>query len=178
MPSPLQGDLLSLLATSPSEPFVRTLRRLADEAPDAPSLTFQGTTMTRGELDERSTQMARAYLDLGVAFGDFVTIGLPNGLDWYVHFLACWKVGAIPQPVSPLLPAAERRAIVDLAGSTLVVGASPEDPPGRRCVPADFSPAAGTSTEPLPEVVSPAWKAPTSGGSTGRPKVIVAGTGA
>ena len=28
---------------------------------------------------------------------------------------------------------------------------------------------------PLPDAVSPAWKAPTSGGSTGRPKLIVAG---
>jgi bile acid-coenzyme A ligase len=178
MPSPLQGDIMALLASSPNEPFVRTHNRLADEAPDAPSILFEGRTVTRGELDARSTQMARAYLDLGVGLGDFVTIGLPNGIDWYVHFLACWKVGAVPQPVSPVLPPAERQAIVELADSVLVVGGAPEDHPGRQCVPADFAPPAGTSTEPLPEVVSPAWKAPTSGGSTGRPKLIVAGTGA
>ncbi len=28
---------------------------------------------------------------------------------------------------------------------------------------------------PLPDAISPAWKAPTSGGSTGRPKLIVSG---
>ena len=32
-----------------------------------------------------------------------------------------------------------------------------------------------STTRPLPDVVSPSWKAPTSGGSTGRPKLIVAG---
>ncbi len=31
------------------------------------------------------------------------------------------------------------------------------------------------SDDPLPDAISPAWKAPTSGGSTGRPKLIVSG---
>ena len=28
-----------------------------------------------------------------------VTIALPNSVDWFVAFAACWKIGAIPQPV-------------------------------------------------------------------------------
>jgi bile acid-coenzyme A ligase len=36
--------------------------------------------------------------------------------------------------------------------------------------------AEAADDSPLPLLVSPAWKAPTSGGSTGRPKLIVSGT--
>ncbi|MEC3976436.1 AMP-binding protein [Amycolatopsis sp. H20-H5] len=68
------------------------------------------------------------------------------------------------------LPAAELAAVLDLADPALVVGL---DVPGRRSVPAGFT-AAPDHTD-LPRVPLAAWKAPTSGGSTGRPKVIVSG---
>ena len=42
-------------------------------------------------------------------------------------------------------------------------------------LPLGHEPAPEFSDEPLPDAVSPAWKAPTSGGSTGRPKLIVSG---
>jgi len=42
-------------------------------------------------------------------------------------------------------------------------------------VPADFVADATLSDAPLPEAVSPVWKSMTSGGSTGRPKLIEAG---
>jgi bile acid-coenzyme A ligase len=175
---PTQIPLETLAARRPFEPYVRTLARLARECPDAALLTVADGTITRGQFEDRTNQMARAYAGLGVGFGDFVTIGLTNSVEWFIHFVACWKVGATPQPVSPRLPAVERQAIVELANSKLVVGAVSDDHPGRLCVGADFTPPQGTSAEPLPEVVSPAWMAPTSGGSTGRPKLIVAGTGA
>jgi len=37
--------------------------------------------------------------------------------------LAVWKLGATPQQISSRLPAAERRAITDLANASLIVGA-------------------------------------------------------
>ena len=46
---------------------------------------------------------------------------------------------------------------------------------GRRTILPGYRPDPGLSDEPLPDVTSPAWKAPTSGGSTGRPKLIVSG---
>ena len=33
-----------------------------------------------------------------------VTIALANSVEWFVAFAACWKIGAIPQPVSAKLP--------------------------------------------------------------------------
>ena len=46
---------------------------------------------------------------------------------------------------------------------------------GRACVSVDLLVDATDDDGPLPDRVSPSWKAPTSGGSTGRPKLIVAG---
>ena len=158
------------------KPVVRILREHAEERPDAPMITCGDATITRAELETRSNRLARAYAELGVGFGDFVTIGLPNSIEFYTAMVATWKVGAVPQPVSHRLPAAERAAIIDLANSKLVVGASDADHPGRRVVPVDYEPAAALGDGPLAEVVSPALRAPTSGGSTGRPKLIVSGS--
>jgi bile acid-coenzyme A ligase len=157
------------------EPVVRILRRLAEERPDAAAITCAGETITRAELEARSNRLARAYLGLGVGLGDFVTIGLPNSIEFYVAMLAVWKVGAVPQPVSYRLPAAERSAIVELADSKLVVGVPEGEHSGRTSVPLGYQPDATLDASPLPEVVSPALRAPTSGGSTGRPKLIVTG---
>ncbi|MDP6691377.1 MAG: AMP-binding protein, partial [Alphaproteobacteria bacterium] len=151
----------------------RILAYRADKDPDAPMLTFEGVTLSRAELDRRSNRLARAYQALGVKADDFVTIALPNGTEFIEAAFAVWKLGAIPQPVSYRLPDAERSAIIELAGPSLVVGAPSDAHPGTTCLPVDYSPDANLSDAPLPEVTSDYWKAMTSGGSTGRPKLIV-----
>ena len=60
-----------------------------------------------------------------------VTIALPELVDWFVAAVACWKLGAIPQPVSSRLPGAELAAIVELADPTVVLGVEPDALPGR-----------------------------------------------
>lgn len=151
-------------------PLAARLRDLADADPDRPALTSGAVTLTRRELDRATNALARAYAELGVRAGTLVTIGLPNGVEFVLAAVATWKLGATPSPVSFRMPEREREAVLDIANPALVVGL----PGGRRpAVPAGFTP--GTSDEPLPLAVAPAWKAPTSGGSTGRPKVIVAG---
>ena len=45
------------------------------------------------ELDARTNRLARAYRDLGVTPNSFVTIGLPNGLEFFEAVLAAWKLG-------------------------------------------------------------------------------------
>lgn len=172
------GTIVQLLEMSPIEPFVQTLSRLAVAEPQFVAISCEDDEITRAELEARSSATARAYADLGVDEGDLVTIGLPNGIDWFVSFIAVLKLGATPQPISSRLPVAEREAIVELADSALVVGADAADHPGRACVPTDFRPSPEHATDPLPLKVSPSWKAPTSGGSTGRPKLIVSGDAA
>ena len=153
--------------------------RLADHAaadPAAPAITCGERSVTRAELQMAADALARQLLEDGVKLGDLVTIALPNSVDWFVAVVATWKIGAIPQPVSARLPARELAAIVELADPPVVLGAGADAFPGRICRPAGYvAPAVAPDAEPLPDVISPAWKAPTSGGSTGQPKLIVAG---
>ncbi len=153
--------------------FGEVLADLAAVDPDRPAVTCGAVTLSRRDLDDRTNALARAYADHGVTPGSFVTIGLPNGIEFIESAFAAWKLGAIPQPVSFRLPPRELDAIVDLVQPNLLVGLTSGASPCPAVV-AGFAPPPGTLTTPLPRTVSPYWKAPTSGGSTGRPKVIVA----
>lgn len=153
----------------------RQLSERAARHPEAPAVTYNGQTLTFAELDRRANRLARAYSSMGVRRGDLVTIGLPNGTEAVTAAWAAWKLGATPQPISSVLPERERAAIVELADPALLVGVS-EHHPGRVSVPAGFEPSATFSDAPLPDLVAPTWKAMTSGGSTGRPKLILAGS--
>ncbi|MDN5919829.1 MAG: AMP-binding protein [Pseudonocardia sp.] len=152
-------------------PLPTRLRELARAAPDAPAVSDGDTVLTRAELDARTNRLARAFAARGVGPGDLVSIALPNRVRHVECSVAVWKLGAVPQPVSHRLPPGERDAVLEVADPALVVGL---ETPGRAWLPEEND-ASGESAEPLPEIVGPSWKAPTSGGSTGRPKVIVAG---
>lgn len=147
--------------------FVALLDRLATERPDAPALTCADTTLTRAEVQTLSRARAADLAAQGVVEGDFVSIALPNSPDFLVWAVAAWRLGAVPQPLSPRMAPPELQAIADLVRPRGVVGVA---------LPGHTELVSGPGEGPLPEhtPVSPYWKAPTSGGSTGRPKVIVA----
>lgn len=158
--------------------IVSIMQALADKAAENPgraAITCGDDSVTRGELESRTNRLARTFADLGVTHGSFVTVALPNSVAFYEACIAAWKLGAIPQPVSYRLPDRERQAIVELADSSLVVGVDAAAHPNRKTVPIGFTPDPSIDDSPLPDTTAPAMKAPTSGGSTGRPKLIVAG---
>jgi bile acid-coenzyme A ligase len=158
--------------------YSRRLADLAGEDPDRPAITCGEHTLTRAELESAANRLARDLSNGGAQFGDMVTIALPNSTDWFVAVAACWKIGAIPQPVSAKLPERELEAILQLANPSVVIGISSELALGRRTLPLGYRPDPDLPDTPRPDVTSPAWKAPTSGGSTGRPKLIVSGESA
>ena len=155
-------------------PLGTVVGNLAHAAPHRAALTCGTDTVSRAALEARTNRLARAYRELGVTPDSFVTIGLPNSIEFFEAVLAVWKLGATPQPISSRLPTAERRAIIDLANPSLVVGVEPSETPGRTTIPGGFQPEASLSSDPLPPLIGASFKAPTSGGSTGRPKLIVA----
>jgi bile acid-coenzyme A ligase len=156
------------------DPIGTQVSALAAADPDAPAVTCAGRTLTRAELDASTNRLARAYAELGVSTGAYVSIAMPNSIEWVQAVLACWKLGAVPQPLSARLPDAELAGILDLVPRALIVGRP--DPRGLvPHVPVGFAPDPALSDAPVPEAVSPVWKSMTSGGSTGRPKLIEAG---
>ncbi|MFE6699036.1 AMP-binding protein [Streptomyces sp. NPDC057718] len=151
-------------------PFAAKLAQLARLAPERPLVTCGEQTLTRAEFESRTNRLARAYQAWGVSEGSFVTVALPNGIEFLEAVVAIWKAGATPQPVSHRLPERELLAIIELAQPALTVGI---EVPGRPGVPAGYRPDGTLSDARLPDLISPSLKAPTSGGSTGRPKLIV-----
>jgi bile acid-coenzyme A ligase len=178
--------------SEPVPPIGTQISALAGLAPDQPAVTCDGRTLTRSELDRSSNRLARAYAERGVGVGDYVTIVLPNSVEWVQAAVACWKLGAVPQPLSPGLAAMEFDGLLALRRRALLIGRA--DPRGDRqrgeaghsgsptrqhggeipSVPVGFTPDPALSDGPLPEAVSPCWKSMASGGSTGRPKLIEA----
>lgn len=123
------------------------------------------------ELERRANRRARAFADLGVKPGDFVAVGLPNSNVFYENTFAIWKCGATPTSLSYRLPRGEAAAILELLKPSLVIGGE-ADWNAPKAIPANFEPE-GYSDEPVTGPIGRYWKAMTSGGSTGRPKVIV-----
>jgi bile acid-coenzyme A ligase len=145
------------------------LRALGMERADEAALVFAPehgdvVPITWGELDARSTQVARALQREGVGFGDRLAIALRNSPEHLFCAFGGWKLGAVVVPMRWDLPEWERSRVFDVlrprfvvdAGSLGVVAGSTAEP-----------------TQPLADVVPPAARGLCSSGSTGTPKVIV-----
>src|SRR6202000_3535175 len=93
--------------SEPSPPIGTQISQLAQAAPDEPAVSCDGHTITRGELDTSTNRLARAYAERGVGVGEYVTMVLPNSVEWIQTAVACWKLGAVPQALSARLPDGE-----------------------------------------------------------------------
>ena len=78
-------------------------------------------TLTRAELVAAVERVAAVFAERGVGEGSWVTLVLPNGIEFVEAALAAWLLGATPQPISRRLPPGERAAIIALADPALVV---------------------------------------------------------
>jgi len=152
--------------------YGRVIARLAADDPERIAVVCEDESLTRGELESHSNRLARAFMARGVERGSLVTIGLPNGIQFIVSAVAAWKCGAVPNPVSSRLPLPEREAILELADPALVVGFE-DMAHARPALPAGFEPDAVLPDAALADVVSPVERAIASGGSTGRPKLVL-----
>ncbi|MGD8682089.1 MAG: AMP-binding protein [Lysobacterales bacterium] len=127
-------------------------------------------TLTRREFDEWTSRIAHMLIDRGVGVGDYVGILLPNCVEHIVATFGIFKAGGAPMPVSYRMPPAERNELLAMA-EVRVLFSDLEDLNGvTREAMAD--PGAWPSTLP-PDVIPQPTKAVASGGSTGRPKLIV-----
>lgn len=168
------------MTTSEPEWITHAVRRYARSQPTRPAVTDAdtGESVTWQQLDESSDAVARAFVEHGVRVGDLVTIALWNGIPFVEAAVAAWKVGATPQPLSQKLAVPEFTAIVELGRPGIVIG--DRELSSRFGVTmhevSDLRERGRASHAELPDVLAPSIKAPTSGGSTGRPKIILSGS--
>ncbi len=176
-PAALIGGAVSSLAPDGAQSFGSRLASLARAEPDRAAIIFaarDGTerVVDRRELEAASNRMARLLGDRGVRAGDTVALGLPNSVEHYLVTLAIWKLGACVLPLSPALPEAAREPILAVAGASFAVA---DWQPGNVVTirPDALGQAENFLDDALPDRISQPGKAIASGGSTGRPKVIV-----
>ena len=98
-------------ATLGRYPHSRSLADLvADEAAASPgslALVAGSRTMTYGELDSRSNQLAHHLIALGIEPGCFVAICLERAPETIVCALAALKAGGAFLPIDPRIPLSE-----------------------------------------------------------------------
>jgi len=157
----------------PGAPMGILLSAQAARAPEAPAFTISGSTWSYRQMDRAANRLARALDGAGVSQGDCVVIALPNCALFAQAVYAVWKLGATPCPISQKLTQAEFSQVVALARPRLIIGIR-RDP---TCQVPVFEPE-GLPTDdlddrPLAPILSSPGKILASGGSTGRPKLIV-----
>lgn len=141
--------------------------------PDAWAIRHGDDVISWGELAERALRRAHALRKEGIGAGDVVTLALANGSAFYELMFAMWTIGATPHVVSPRLPAHELKAILEVALPKAVIATDPLLQQELGAKPADFG-RDHHEASPIESPILPRWKAMSSGGSTGRPKIIVA----
>jgi bile acid-coenzyme A ligase len=156
----------------------RRLTQLAQQSPNAIALIIVrqdggSDTLTWLQMEEWANRLAHRLTELGVRQQSFVAINLPNGLEHVVGTLAAYKLGACPLPVSHRMPANERDQLIALAKADAVLSDAGELNGINR---AQMRALQSYPVMPPADVVPQPSKAIASGGSTGRPKLIITPT--
>ena len=157
-------------------PLHSRIDEMAQLEPQFPAIVEveSGNSIDYLELADRSRWLARDLMLAGVDQGDFVAICLTNSIDFYLATVAAWRIGATPQPLSYRLTVPEVIQAVDLSGApVLITDRTDLGLLGQIKVLSAQSLPGETDLEP--DRISQSWKALSSGGSTGKPKLIVAG---
>ncbi|WP_037182068.1 AMP-binding protein [Rhodococcoides fascians] len=96
---------------------------IARDRPDdlAYVMAGSGASLTYGELDARSNQLAHRWREHGLSSGDTVVIVMENNLHWPVVVAAGMRTGMFVTPVNWHLQATELAALVSEAEPACVV---------------------------------------------------------
>ncbi len=108
-------------APYPSLPVHRVFEALAQKQPTALAATFDGHRVSYGELDGRSSQLARHLVAIGVGPGVPVAVCVRPSLDVLVAMLAIWKAGGVYLPLDPTHPESFIGRMLDEARPRLVL---------------------------------------------------------
>jgi long-chain acyl-CoA synthetase len=97
------------------------LRSRASAEPARPFVRFSARTMTYGEFDARTDQLAAGLADLGVSGGDVVSVFLPNSLEFLEAWWAILKAGGVFGPVNPAYVGPEAAYVIEHSRAIAVV---------------------------------------------------------
>ena len=112
------------------------LRSQAQRRPSSTAISGEGRSITYGELDARSSQLANALVERGVARGDRVAYIDRNATEFWETAFAAAKIGAVITPLNFRLSAPEIATILrDSEPSAVVIADSVLERAGARVAP-------------------------------------------
>lgn len=76
---------------------------------------------TYSEFDRAVNRAANLLKENGVNKGDVVSLLMPNSAEYIIAYFACWKIGAVANPVNSLLKAEEIEFVVGNSEAKLLV---------------------------------------------------------
>ncbi|MEO5877174.1 MAG: amino acid adenylation domain-containing protein, partial [Streptosporangiaceae bacterium] len=135
----------------------------AARTPDAVAVTFDGSSLTYGELNAQANRVARLLVEQGAGPERFVAVEFPRSAELVVAMVAVLKSGAAYVPIDPDYPADRIAYMLEDSSPVLTLNA------------AVLASAGGYDPGDLGVRISPAHPAYViyTSGSTGRPKGVV-----
>ena len=152
----------------------------AQKHPEATAVTFEGKTLTYGDLNQRSNQLAHYLGTLGVGPGTLVGLFVQKSIEAITGILGVLKNGCAYVPLDPAYPKERLKQMMEDTESPVVLTLSnlkktfPDTEAGVICLDSDWemiSCEKRVNPESAPTPDSLAYVIFTSG-STGRPKGV------
>jgi len=167
--------LIDLATGQPRDgtPLGLLLSAQAQATPERLALSLGDTHLSFAAMDKLANRRARHLVLQGLRKGDRVILAMPNRFEYLECAFALWKIGATPCPVSHRLAPAEFSEILALSQARMVIGSPHLPVPLGQLYDIDQVLPAGLDESPLDAAVAEPGKIANSGGSTGRPKLIV-----
>jgi len=99
------------------------LEKRAAKQPDKLFLLSEadGRKWTYSEFDKATNRAANLLIENGIKKGDVVSLLLPNSAEYIITYFACFKIGAIANPVNSLLKAEEIEFVVGNSEAKLLL---------------------------------------------------------
>jgi bile acid-coenzyme A ligase len=154
-------------------PMGMLLSAWAARQPEAMALALGERLYSFAQMDAAANRFARHLAGCGMKAGDKAVLSMPNRAELIQAVFGLWKIGAVPALISYRLSAQEFGEIVELVDPFCVIGDHVTHRTGRRFVNVEQALPEGICPAPLPPAVSTPGKILASGGSTGRPKLII-----
>jgi long-chain acyl-CoA synthetase len=100
------------------------ITRSARRQPDKVALVFENRSWTFAELDNASSTIALELERLGIVRGDRVSLYAHNCAEWIITYYAIAKIGAVVNPLNPMLTTDEAAYAMNDCGARAVIGSA------------------------------------------------------